>query len=204
MQKFDLTETDADKLVNKQTLKAKHLTLKTIKSSNHTTSEVLLLVDISGSMSGEKLDNLKKALMTVWNPGVKAIGFESSLWEIERSDIQNLTAHSSTYMLAALQEAWSQNPTHIVLLTDGEPTDGTKQEILAQVGEHPKPPIDTIGIGHRNGRDYSPDFLKEISRLTGGRFMDVGEPIQLTQTLKYLLDYKPTSLQEAKKGVIQL
>ena len=32
--------------------------------------------------------------------------------------------------------------------------------------------------------------------------MDVGEPIKLTQTLKYLLDYKPTSLQEAKKGVI--
>lgn len=204
MQKFDLTEQNQDKLINKQTLKAKHLTLRNIKSNGHTSGTTLLLVDISGSMSGNKMDALKDALTTVWSPGVKAIGFESNLWEIEQKDIQKLDARSSTYMSTALHEGWSQEPAHIVLLTDGDPTDATREEILADVRLHPKPPIDTIGISEHNMQGYSKEFLQEISRLTGGRFMGVGDPIQLTQTLKHLLDYKPTSLEEGKKGVIEL
>jgi len=204
MEKFNLTETNEDKLVERQKLKkAEHITLRSTREVT-TNGSTLLLVDLSGSMGGDKLTNLKKALETVWNPGIKAIGFESVLWEIERGDIQKLSNMGSTHMLSALYEGWSSNPDHIVLITDGQPTDSSTSELLQEVRLHLTPPIDTIGIGDKHGRNYNPDFLKEISRLTGGRFIDVDEPIQLTQKLKFLLDYKPDILQEGKKGVIQL
>ena len=60
MEKFNLTETDKAKLVERQKLKkTNHITLRSTQEIT-TSGTTLLLVDLSGSMGGEKLTNLKK------------------------------------------------------------------------------------------------------------------------------------------------
>jgi len=207
MERFNLTEQDQSKLVQKQKLsKPKHLTLKQTRSGPRM-NQTMLLADMSGSMAGQKMISLKSALESVWSPGVKCIGFESELWEIQQADIHRMSAMGGTDMFSALMEAWKSGCNHFVLMTDGQPTGHGKAAILAEVVRNPEIPIDTVGIGDKGAQDYDPEFLKEISRLTGGRFTDVGEPVKLTATLKHLLEYKPTGLNEPKqesKGVIQL
>ena len=65
-------------------------------------------------------------------------------------------------------------------------------------------PIDTIGIGNLNGHNYDPEFLRELSRITGGRFTGVDEPLKLTSVIKHLLTYTPDAITQPQEGVIAL
>lgn len=180
--------------LSRQVMQGKKMTLKTLnkKDALARVRDVYVVCDISGSMDGDKLDNLKKALKTVIRPGIRMLAFSSEVFEIKETDIGDLYAMDRTAMLLALRETWSFSPRHIILLTDGQPDD-PEQDILAQALMHKDTPIDTIGISSGGHRSYNPDFLRELSRITGGKFTDVGKPVELTCVIQNLLLEASTS-----------
>lgn len=197
MTQFDLSTTDPNKLVSRQTLKPKKsLSLHSLRKP--TNSKITILADISGSMSGDKIRELRKALLSVWRPGMEGIAFETELWSFGIDDISSLTARGSTHMTEALEEAWLGSPDRIVLLTDGWP-DGGSEHIKRLVDNHPKPVIDTISIGY----DADIELLKHISEKTGGKYNAVGDPLKLTETMTLLLSFRPDEMTQ-KGGSIQL
>lgn len=164
---------------------------------------IMILADISGSMGGEKMDSLKKSLTQVWRPGLSCIAFESELWELDsQDDIHTLSNTGSTHMATALEETWSRNVKHILLLTDGQPTDADESEILELAKSHAGVPIDTVGIGTRDGYGYNPNFLRELSRITGGKYNACNEPMSLPNVVEDLLFLAEKAGQEG--GAIQL
>lgn len=188
---YDLSVKDSSRLVKKQKLgDVQKVTLKSILPKKHNVSSYIL-ADISGSMHGEKMDSLKKALHDVWRPGIHGIAFESSVYDFYEDDIDELSARASTNMLDALKAAWSDSADHIVLLTDGQP-DQDESEILKHVRNNSHTPIDTIGIGSSR-YSYNVDFLKEISNITGGRFNSVNEPLLLSQVMTKLLQIEAST-----------
>jgi len=173
-----------------------------LAKQNHQVGDVYIVSDISGSMGGEKMDGLKSALKTVYRPGIKMYAFSDKTYEITENDIDKLHAISSTNMLSALHETWSQAPRHIILITDGQPNGGP-WPILNAAQSHKDTPIDTIGISSYGRSDYDPEFLSELATLTGGKFTDCGKPIQLTSIIQNLLLGVGTSSQ-LKGGTIQI
>ena len=90
----------------------------------------------------------------------------------------------------ALKTAWlwtieNAKQARFILLTDGMPTDMTREEILNMAKEHPNIPIDTVGIGSGTF-SYDPEFLKNLSRITGGMFSEAGSVKMLAETIKKL------------------
>ena len=104
-----------------------------------------------------------------------------------------------------LREGWLTEPASMVLLSDGYP-DGGAQEILDLVRQHPHPPIDTVAISTWADNSCDKDLLRQIASMTGGKFHDVGDPLQLTQTMHLLLDYRREQLtdQASTTGTIAL
>lgn len=207
---YDLKTTAPDKLVAQQTHKAKSLTLGDLKKAQVPANKgvkTYMLCDISGSMAGTKIAELRRMLKTLWRPGLTVLAFNSSLYLLEESDVLGLSATGGTSMHAALQESWAQNAAHVILMSDGEPTDAGNETILIDAAQHKDTPVDTIGIGNKGGGGYDPEFLRELARLTGGRFTDCGEPIQLTNIVEQLLLDPPTmgrTLHSGTPGVIAL
>jgi len=213
----DLINTkDPSKLVKQQVHTKKHLTLDQLKkqtsSLTNAAIKVAIACDISGSMSGYKITEVRRMLKEVHQPHIDAIAFNDDVYLMEPGDFSTLSASGGTAMLACLQELWQHTYKHIILMTDGEPTDGgwgnSKPAILTEAAKHTDTPIDTIGIGEHGGGGYDPDFLRELARITGGRFSDCGEPIQLTSIVQNLLLNPPKGheLKEGKdkNGAIQL
>lgn len=91
-------------------------------------------------------------------------------------------------MGAALACAWNEGAKHIILITDGDPTDEPRQSILDAARRHSDVPIDTIGIS--SGPDdwsYDPAFLQELSDITKGKYNSCHEPLKLTEMVEQLL-----------------
>jgi len=203
-------ETKNQTTIAKQSLQStQRMTLQKLRlgTQSATMKRSMILADISASMSGEKLRSLKAALNAVWSPVIEAIAFNNELFELEQKDVDYLKNKGGTYMRSALQEAWQRRPSHIILATDGDPTDADDTEILDMAMEYTEIPIDTIGIGQYDTSSYNPDFLRRLSEITGGTFTDVGQPIMLTQVMKQLLlDYnkKVLNAPQTKGGVISL
>lgn len=212
MKTYNLTKKEQDLIAKQKLERQNRMTLKTLAKASRSPvkyEKTVILGDISGSMAGYKMHELKRCLAEVWGPGLEGIVFGSELWTIEESDIPKLDTAGDTHLFEALCVAWDEHYTHIVLLTDGEPTDECEEEILRVVAErHTDVPIDTVGIGQHGHSDYNPEFLRKLAELTGGRFTDCGEPIMLTSIVQHLLEYKPDGLPEGEpekgKGVIHL
>lgn len=210
--RFDLEAKD-QQLVGKQTLKkgaGKRLTLHTLKTSRMPLvqmQDTIIVGDISGSMAGNKLYELQKALTEVWQPGVSGVVFNSQVYTITKEDIMHLDADGGTCMFKALEVAWQEDHSHIILITDGDATDESPEYILHYTKtNHPKPPIDTIGIGDHGRRDYNPAFLRELAEATGGKFTDCGEAIKLSAIVqRLLLEHRAGALKGPMEGgAIQL
>lgn len=198
----DLQKADESSVTRQTLTKKKAITLQTLKPQALTKGTVLL-ADISGSMTGGKMRELIDALSSVWNPDMQGVAFNHQLYELTEDDIPFMKSSGTTAMLDALNEAWSRKPKHIILMTDGYPDGGT-EEVLGAVRFNTGTPIDTVGIADSAGCGYDPKFLWEIASLTGGRFIDVNEPLELTQTLQFLLTYTPDGIQAPQEGVIEL
>ena len=119
--------------------------------------DLFLVLDTSGSMEGEKIEQAKDALTYVLdhlNPGDRfnVIAFSSGLRTYARSLrpareageavewVQRLGAVGGTdinrALLEALAQADSERPTVVIFLTDGQPTEGVTEidQILANTG----------------------------------------------------------------------
>ena len=147
--------------------------------------------------------------MTGWAYGLLTFGgWNDTHWEVYPCRdtkalmlLSNPNAEGGTPMGKALGTVWSWVSTHatsarFILLSDGCPTDVSGDEILEIARTyHTNIPIDIVGIGHAsNGysgfAEYDPEFLRELSRITGGIFSEVGTVKQLTNTI---LKLSPTN-----------
>lgn len=186
---MDLT-TKSNAQVATQHVKGRKLTLQDLKRANMPATvarNIYILCDISGSMSGNKLLALQDALKKVYKPGIKVFAFSDDTYELQESDFPSLGVMGGTYMLNALRETWQCNPRHIILITDGLPTDASEDEILNVANIYKDIPIDTIGISDYGRRGFNARFLEELSTLTGGKFNDCSKPFELTFIIETLL-----------------
>jgi hypothetical protein len=106
------------------------------------------------------------------------------------SNVKELQAMGSTPMLAGLELAWGWVKDHaskarFILISDGVPTDCSRDQMFSNCSNHKNIPIDTIGIG-KLGNSYDEQLLKKISEITGGIFSRVNSINTLTNTLEML------------------
>jgi len=134
--------------------------------------DVLLILDTSGSMEGEKLEQAKDALIYVLehlNQGDRfnITDFSTGVRQFARSPqpasqrseaiawVRDLTAAGGTDINRALLEtlsgADSERPTILIFLTDGQPTEGEVEtdRILANLANESRPSVRlfTFGVG---------------------------------------------------------
>lgn len=148
--------------------------------------DIILLVDVSGSMYGTPLDNVKTAIknfvsqVSVSDPSARfslisnanepEVGTDltSSVSSIDDA-VDDLSAGGITYLAPALDKAaeeFSQNGRAgsnktVIVLSDGDVFDSADSKTAAEnlVTSYPNATIDTIGYG--SGADE--DFLKKIA-----------------------------------------
>ena len=164
---------------------------------------ILLVLDVSGSMDGEKLTQVKAAgdaVLKVFSPNdqVGLWAFSDRIYHLEpieqvgthRADITRqidaLAASGGTALYRATQDAVSEmqaswDPTRInavVLLTDGQNSDPSNNDLaglLRSLGS--QPPTTTVPvftIGY--GRDADLGTLKRISQASTGRSYNAPDP----------------------------
>ena len=146
-----------------------------------------LVIDRSGSMTGEKLELAKeaaKATAELLGPDdlLGVIAFDSqptSIVHLQRaanrvrigSDIARLTAGGGTNILPALKEAYDQlDPAraklkHVILLTDGQASYEGIRELCDEMAEH-KITISAVAVG----AEADKTLLTMIAERGGGRF----------------------------------
>ncbi len=193
-------------------------------------SDMVFVIDTSGSMAGDRLDSLKNALLSLTNldssnsfvrfhdrESLTIVNFAAGVKETKSFDftsdnidsqlqqvnsyVNSLNANGGTAIYDAMQQAYKlaqqkkdTNPDHfvsVVLLTDGENTDGSsesdfqnwyKQQITGDSGIQVIPTF-AIAFG-----DASTSELTDLATLTGGKeFNGNGD---LTATFKDIRGYQ--------------
>ncbi|MFF0556961.1 substrate-binding domain-containing protein [Streptomyces sp. NPDC004266] len=165
-------------------------------------SRTVYVLDTSGSMGGERLDRLKSALAELTGDfrdreEVTLMPFGSSVKQSEvrthtvdpaspkaaldaiRADSQRLSASGGTAVYSSLQEAYrflgrapSDSFTSVVLMTDGENTDGDPASAFdafyrSLPAEQRRTPVFPILFG-----DSDRGELDHLASLTGGKLFD--------------------------------
>jgi len=166
--------------------------------------DVAFVIDVSGSMKGEKIDQARKALEFCVNslgPGdrFRIITFSNGVDEFEKGFtaatrdnigravdyIRNLKAGGGTDIDSALDRALSGAPKersyYIVFLTDGRPTVGLTDDvrIIDNVGgkNGASTRIFCFGVGH----DVNAALLDELAKATRAtnQYVEPGEDIEV-------------------------
>ena len=182
--------------------------LQELKAQERIDKVLLILLDTSGSMmdsmgNDRKIDVAWKIFQTQllpnmsgWSYGIIGFG-DSAYWEMYPTGsttalaLKSPIASGLTAMGQALELAWSWVKGHakearFILLSDGEPNDMSKEQILERVSQNRSIPIDVVGIGSPNGFSYDPNFLRQISTITGGMFSEADNIRLLADTIKKL------------------
>jgi len=173
---------------------------------------IVFLTDWSDSMSGKKETALKTTLKELApKVGVKRwfVRFprpesDEQAFEFNIEDIDKMSAGGGTPMGHGLETAWGFRPEIIVLITDGQPTDATQDEIKRRTKRHKSIPIYCFGIGDPDYKDLDESFLKDIASITGGHYYRITEK-QVNFILKkkvedLLLEYNDGELRRNLKG----
>ncbi|MBA7485079.1 hypothetical protein ES707_20614 [subsurface metagenome] len=141
---------------------------------------IVLLLDISGSMSGVKIEDAKKALthflksINLAENEVGLVAFGERIRKTELSQdcthletkIESFEAGGGTPMMNAIKTAYEDllkkrvSPV-MVIATDGQPTDAPEGEILEYAIPIKKKGVRIITIGI--GKDVNENFLKRLA-----------------------------------------
>jgi len=181
--------------------------LKGVKTIDRIDKVLIIILDGSGSMldamgNSPKIKVAWGVLRTElmpniagWTYGVILFhGFGEADWIVRPSQdtkalmvILNPVADGDTPMGKALTDAWNwvksnARQARFILLSDGMPTDITETAILDLAEKNSTIPIDTVGIG-AGSYSYNPAFLSELSRITGGMFVEAGSVKMLAETI---------------------
>jgi hypothetical protein len=191
---------------------------------------IIIVADDSGSMDGTPMQQQKKAIaafLGVCNPLDTAVG----VTPMNRERI-NLTlvhplilAKTSTWpdhggggtpMFKALEQALIQNPSRVVLVSDGQPMDGSANhnntwDDPSKEGKSPINPIlvkyqsastkiDTVFIGDESDKTGQAE-MKAIAKLTGGLYIFFKEGESFAKQFKYLA---PAYYAQLTAGTIKL
>jgi hypothetical protein len=184
---------------------------------------LIILLDGSGSMADymndteTKMNVAWKVLthdlpnkLADWNFGLLLFAHRPTWWIPVGQDVNRLknsiepTPDAYTPMQKALNVAWTwarQNvkEARFILITDGCPTDSTPDDILNVARDYKSIPVDTVGIGRgHDSFSYDPIFLKRLSDLTGGMFVEATSPQMLLDTIQQLSPAQRPLLGNAK------
>lgn len=135
-----------------------------------------------------------------WAYGIIVIkGDRESYWVVAPTKSAAALAVASpepsgyTPLAQGLEMSWGWIREHarrarFVVISDGLPNDLHPSDILSLAKKNASIPIDTVGIGdsrQTNGifTTYNPDFLRELSRITGGKFYEVQTAGDLGQAI---------------------
>lgn len=141
---------------------------------------IALLLDVSGSMSGMKIEDAKEALIHFLESinlaenevGLVAFGDRIRTSEMSQdrihleTKIKNFEADGDTPMMNAIKTAYENllkkkaSPV-MVIATDGQPTDALEEEILEYASPIKKRGVWIITIGI--GKDVNENFLKRLA-----------------------------------------
>jgi len=198
----DLTE----KITGLKTSPSLETALSGLRETEPIDKLLLVLIDKSGSMGGimETLPKIDIAWqvfkdelmpnMTNWTFGILAFDDFVTWIVMPTTNTKALTTvpvlGGSTHMGEALQFAWNwvrsnAKSARFILLTDGMANDMPKEQIISMAKENKSIPIDTVGIG-QGTFDYDPDFLQNLSSITGGIFSAARSVRLLADTIKKL------------------
>ncbi len=173
---------------------------------------IALVIDRSGSMDGEPLDYAKRACGYVVdllepNDVLSVIAFEDRADVIMparrvvnkalvKDYINRIYAGNTTNLYEGLMTAYQQvasvksenSLNRVLLLTDGEPTAGTKdfQSIVGQVAEQKARGITVTALGF--GPDYNEELMAGIARRSGGNYYYIARPELIPEVFRKELD----------------
>lgn len=164
---------------------------------NSLPNRIAIMIDCSGSMSGDSIKHLENALQDFIqksNSSDTAIAVESfpEQVRIELTDekqklwllCMGLKADGGTPMSAAMAYCLRTYPkmTRAILISDGQPNDSPM--FVVQGYKSSKIPIDTVHIGEAIGGE---EVLKEISEATGGLFVKFKDVKSFAGAFAFLL-----------------
>ena len=173
---------------------------------NSSNGVLIVLLDTSSSMCARfetstriKIANEVLRLQLIpnmldWQYGIIKFGGMPSWYVLptvsKNALVIDAPAIGGTAMLGGLKMAWewihkNNKGARIILISDGEPTDAGKQAILETVSINNNIPIDTVGIGDAKTMysGYDLQFLRELSRITGGIFCEAHSVKQLADSI---------------------
>lgn len=146
----------------------------------HSKHAIALLLDVSGSMYGMKIEDAKEALIhflvsiSLVENEVGLVAFGDIITTSEMSQnlnyletkIKNFEASGETPMMRAIKVTYEKllekkaSPV-MVIATDGQPTDTSEEDILEYANPINKRGVWIITIGI--GKDVNKDFLKKLA-----------------------------------------
>ncbi len=180
--------------------------------------DVVLCLDISSSMTGEKIKTLKKAILKFVlakigidirdqtaivvfdDPARKLFDLTNNQNSIKKevSELEISGATAMGHALSLSREILSHSrkarkQPRIILLSDGcanGPGDPGRSLEEAQLLKKFGVIVDTIGIGE-GSESFDEDLLKEIAKITGGKYLRVEDISKLPKKFAILAEKKP-------------
>ena len=170
--------------------------------SKRNTLAIVLVLDVSGSMKGNKIEQMKEATIKLLNvipeynkvsliPYATSARVEKSLSTLADKEglikkVEMLRPEDSTNIgdgmegaFLQLSRAQDEDTPFILLLTDGVITAGRSAlEVIELARGHPDISISTVAVGG----DADKKFLRELAQVGRGRFYDVAEAEELIAT----------------------
>ena len=168
--------------------------------ANRKPLSISAVIDVSGSMAGDKIDYAKKTLkelarhMTAEDT-LSISAFSDDVWSVIPStrmdqegrekavkEISNLHSRSATNLSGATVEGWDRikdtpgTVARVILFTDGQPTCGItdKGQIIQIAGKRPDSKSSLTAMGY--GQDCDRELLGQMAKAGGGNFYFVNTP----------------------------